>query len=502
MTNDLPLTRREILKAAVKTGVAGGAVGTVLPLVSSRPSRAAPQMQGRPPAEPVYNGWIAAGIPGAGKPLDVRSSNPAIELNIDSCLACGNCSDFCAHVTTVYGRSVPKDEDACIYCGQCTFVCPNDLISEKPHDRDVRRAIADAEKIVVCSTAPAIRVALGELFRMTPGSNVEGKIVQGLKQLGADYVLDATFSADVTTVEEASELLERLEKKEKLPLVTSCCPAWIRFAKLFYPKLLPHISSVKSPIMNQGALVKTYFAEKKKMDPSKIFHVAITPCTAKKAEILLPNMNAAGGVQNHSEQRDVDAVLTCRELGAMFLKEGIQLPKLKDAAYDSAMGKGSGAAMIFGNTGGVAEAAMRTAFQLLNREPPPKDFYELKPVRGYGVVRQATVDLGKRKLNVAIVHGIGRVRTLLEAIQNGETPFDFVEVMACPGGCIGGGGQPRSVMMNDGQLKVLRLKALYQRDVQNDVRTSLENPEVKALYDSFLEKPLGERSKKFLHWEQ
>ncbi|MDR1382443.1 MAG: [FeFe] hydrogenase, group A [Planctomycetaceae bacterium] len=500
MTNDI-LTRREILEAAINTGVAGIAARTVLPLVHSCPSYAAPQMQGTSPAEHAYDGWIAAGQPGNGKPLDVRSSNPAIELNIDSCLACGNCSDFCTHVTTVYGHAIPKGEDACIYCGQCTFVCPNELISEKPHDRIVRRALVDAEKIVVCSTAPAIRVALGELFRMTPGSNVEEKIVQGLRSLGADYVLDATFSADVTTVEETSELLERLEKREKLPLMTSCCPAWVRFAKLFYPQLLPYISSVKSPIMNQGALIKTYFAEKKKIEPSKIFHVAITPCTAKKAEILLSDMNAAGVAQNRPEQRDVDAVLTCRELGAMFIKDGIQLSKLKGAAYDSAMGKGSGAAMIFGNTGGVTEAAMRTAFQLLNHEPPPQDFYELKPVRGYGAVRQATVDLGKRKLNVAIVHGVGRARTLLESIQNGETPFDFVEVMACPGGCIGGGGQPRSVMMNDGQLKVLRLKSLYKRDAQNDVRTSLENPEIKAIYNSFLENPAGECSKKLLHWK-
>jgi ferredoxin hydrogenase len=435
-----------------------------------------------------------------GQSVSISASNPSLQQNPRRCRGCGHCGNYCLNMTTVYARPVPAGEDACIYCGQCLFVCNNGALSEKYHYQQVQSTLTNKDKIVIASTSPAIRVALGEMFRMTPGTNVEGKIVQGLRQMGVHSVLDTTFAADLTVMEEASELVARLsDSNAKLPMFTSCCPAWVRFAKLFYPKLLPNISTAKSPVMMQGAIVKTYFAKQQGIDPANIYHVALTPCTAKKAEILLSDMNASGVYHENASMRDMDVALTCRELGYLFNMARINLPQLSDAAYDPVMGTGSGAGMIFGNTGGVTEAALRTAYWLINKEPPPQEFYELKPVRGLSGVRQATVDLKKRKLNIAIVHGIGVAQTLLDAIQRGTTNFDFVEIMACPGGCIGGGGQPFNRSFTDTQLKTLRSNALYDRDAKNTLRLSYENPEIQAVYDGFLGEPLGKLSHQLLH---
>jgi len=339
------------------------------------------------------------------------------------------------------------------------------------------------------------------MYQLPPGTNVEGKIVGALKQLGVEHVLDVTFSADLTVMEEASELLRRLEGggTRNLPMFTSCCPGWVRFAKLFYPILLPNLSTTKSPILMQGALVKTYFAQKLGIDPAKIVHAALTPCTAKKAEILLPGMNAAGVSLGTPAMRDVDVALTCRELAYLLNENGVNFRQAQDAPYHSLMGTGSGAGMIFGNTGGVMEATLRTAYKLLNDTDPPANFFDLRPVRGWDSVRRATVDLGKHTLNVAVVHGTGRVRPLIESIRTGTQKFDFVEVMACPGGCIGGGGQPFSGNMDAARLKQLRISALYQRDASQAIRLSYDNPEIKAIYSEFLGEPLGEKSKQLLH---
>ena len=437
------------------------------------------------------------GGPGRKAPLPIAADNPAIQHHMNRCKQCGKCQTFCRTTTTVFGQAVPAGEEGCIHCGQCTTYCP--VLTEKFHYPAAAKAITAYDKIVVASTSPAIRVALGEMFRLPPGTNVEGKIVGALKKLGVDYVLDTTFSADVTIMEEAAELLLRLttsDAKHPLPMFTSCCPGWVRFAKLFYPWLLPNLSTAKSPVMMQGALVKTYFAQKMKIDAGKIVHVALTPCTAKKAEILLPGMNAAGVLRKNPGMRDVDIALTCREL-AYLLNEGkVDFAKTPDADYDSLMGAGSGAGMIFGNTGGVMEAALRTAYKVLNGKNPPANFLTLRSVRGMDSVRQASVDLGVRKLNVAVVHGIGKIRPLLETLRTGTRKFDFVEVMACPGGCIGGGGQPVGTGAN---AKQLRLNALYQHDAKREVRLSCDNPEVQTLYEEFLGKPLGERSEKLLH---
>ena len=400
---------------------------------------------------------------------------------------------------TVFGQTVPTGEDACIHCGQCTIFCSR-VISEKYHYHAVAEAIADPDKIVIASTAPAIRVALGEMYGLAPGTDVEGKIVASLKQVGVDTVLDATFSADLIVVEEAMELLLRLNSTESpLPMFTSCCPAWVRFIKLFYPNFLSNLSTLKSPLLTQGALVKTYFAQKTGIDPAKIVHVALTPCTAKKAEILLPEMNASGLSYGKPEMRDVDIALTCREL-ALLLNDGkIDFLQTKDEPYSSLMGTGSGAGIIFGNTGGVMEATVRTAYKLLNDKNPPADFFNLTPVRGFDGVRQANIHLGKRSLNVAVVHGTSEARLFLDAIQNGTQKFDFVEVMACSGGCIGGGGQPVNTNMDAIALKQLRLSALYQRDDNKEIRLSCDNPEIKAIYDEFLGEPFSMKSKELLH---
>ena len=340
------------------------------------------------------------------------------------------------------------------------------------------------------------------MYGLAPGTNVEGKIVGALKKLGVDHVLDVTFSADLAVVEEASELLNRLDKSSSdtpLPMFTSCCPAWVRFAKLFYPALTPNISTVKSPVMMQGALVKTYFAQKTGIDPAKIVHVALTPCTAKKAEILLPGMNAAGIFHENPEMRDVDIALTCREL-AMLLNEGeVNFSEMQETPYHSLMGTGSGAGIIFGGTGGAMEATLRTAYKLLNDKNPPADLYHLTPVRGFEGVRQASVDLGKRTLNVAVVHGTKQVRQFLETIQNGTQKFDFVEIMACTGGCSGGGGQPINRNTNATMLKQSRQNALYQNDTEKEIRLSCDHPQIRTLYDDFLGEPLGKRSKELLH---
>ena len=430
--------------------------------------------------------------------LPIRPDNPSIRLLENRCRYCVRCVRFCRNEVTVFGQAVPPDEDACIHCGQCTLFCPRAIV-EQFHYQNVAAALAYPDKIVVASVAPAVRVALGEMYRLAPGANVEGKIVGSLKKLGVDYVLDLIFSADLTVIEEASELLMRLEKNCRLPMFTSCCPAWVRFVKLFYPALLPNLSTVKSPVMMQGALVKSYFAEKKGIDPAKIVNVALTPCTAKKAEILLPQMNVAGILHGNPEMRDVDFALTCREIAYLQNEGKVDFLQTQDAPYNSFMGSGSGAGIIFGGTGGVMEATLRTAYKLLNAQNPPVDFFNLSPVRGLDSVRRASVCLGKRTLNVAVVHGTKQARPFLESIQNGTQKFDFVEVMACSGGCIGGGGQPVNRNMDATKLIQVRKNALFQHDANKEIRLSCDNPQIRAIYEEFLGEPLGEKSKKLLH---
>jgi len=432
--------------------------------------------------------------------LPISPNNPAIMFHKERCRECARCRDFCRNIA-VFEQFVPENREYCVQCGQCTLYCPS-VITEKYHYQDVARAIADPDKIVIATTAPAIRVAFGEMYGLEPGTNVEGKIVGALKQLGVNYVLDTTFAADLCIMEEASELLHRLKNKRRknLPMFTSCCPGWIQYAKLYYPRLLPNISTCKSPQQMQGALVKTYFAQKQGINPEKIVHVSLMPCTAKKGEMQLKGMNSAGVYHKKKAMRDVDYVLTNRELAYLLNDGNVDFLRARDAQYDSFMGRGSGAGIIFGNTGGVMEAALRSAYKVINGTNPPAGFLDLQPVRGFDSVKQATVDLGAVTLNAAVVHGIHNVKSFIESIQSGAQQFDLIEIMACLGGCIGGGGQPTTPTMEEAaNVRQLRMGALYQQDARQELRLSVDNPDIAQIYSEFLGKPLGKQSHKLLH---
>ena len=440
-------------------------------------------------------------------PLSVRvpieADNPSILRLEDKCIKCGMCKDACTQLMSVHGSytfAQTGGHAICIYCGQCANVCPVDSILERDECPAVQKAIADPEKIVVVSTSPSVRAALGEEFGMEPGAFVEGKMVALLRALGADYVLDTNFAADLTIMEEASELIRRIQTGDRpLPQFTSCCPGWVHFAELYFPELLPYLSTAKSPIGMQGPTVKTYFAQKMGLDPEKIVHVALTPCTAKKFEIRREEMHGAADHLGLPGLRDTDQVITTRELARWARQAGIRWEELPDSAYDSLMGRSSGAGVIFGNTGGVMEAALRTAYDFLTGEPAPESFLQLQPVRGYEGAREATVSIGGLSLRVAVLYGTANARAFLEKIQREGTEYHFVEVMACPGGCIGGGGQPKNLLKDPHEVRQSRIAALYQRDAAMALRTSHENPEIKAVYEQFYGHPLSEMAEKMLH---
>ena len=440
-------------------------------------------------------------------PLSVRvpieADNPSILRREDKCIQCGMCKDACTNLMGVHGTYTLEEtggKAVCIYCGQCANVCPVDSIVERDECPQVRQAIADPDKVVVVSTSPAVRAALGEEFGMEPGAFVEGKMVALLRALGADYVLDTNFAADLTIVEEASELVERIVKKDRpLPQFTSCCPGWVHFTELYYPQLLPHLSTAKSPIGMQGATVKTYFAKKVGLDPKQIVHVTLTPCTAKKFEVRREEMHAAADYHQVAGMRDTDQVITTRELARWAKEAGIQWDTLEDSPYDSIMGRSSGAGVIFGNTGGVMEAALRTAYEYVTGEQAPQSLYELSPVRGYDGVREAQVTMGDLTLNVAVIYGTANARKFLDQLKPEGKQYHFVEVMACPGGCIGGGGQPKNLLRNQDETRKSRMEALYRRDGSMTLRKSHENPDIKEVYEAFYGHPLSEMAEKMLH---
>lgn len=433
----------------------------------------------------------------------IEPDNPSIQRLEFKCIKCGNCKTVCTDyigVCGTYDLKATGDKPICINCGQCANVCPADSITEKIEAYQVMAEIRDAEKIVIFSTSPSVRIALGEEFGMPDGSFVEGKMVALLRKLGADYVLDTNFAADLTIVEEASELLKRITKGTRpLPQFTSCCPAWVKFAETYYPEMLPHISSAKSPIGMQGPTIKTYFAQKMGIDPQKIVNVAVTPCTAKKFEIRRGEMNAAGRHLGMPEMRDMDYVITTRELAMLARDEGIDFAALEDAAYDDLMGQASGAGVIFGNTGGVMEAAVRTAYCYATGKDVPAALYDLQPVRGMEGIREAEVDIDGTKVKLAVVYGTANARKLIEKVKAGEASYHFVEVMACPGGCIGGGGQPKDKEYKGDELRKARIEGLYKRDKDMQLRLSHENPEIKQLYADFYGEPLSELAEQMLH---
>ena len=420
--------------------------------------------------------------------VDVDKNNPSIERDETLCVYCGMCKKTC---------KVP----VCINCGQCANFCPTEAIKEKKSFDKVREIIKNTDKIVVLSTAPAVRVALGEEFDGEEGEYVEGKMVSAIRKLGADYVFDVTFSADLTIVEEASELVRRIQNNGVLPQFTSCCPSWVKFVEMYYPEFRENLSSAKSPISMQSALIKTYFANIKNINPENIISVAVAPCTSKKYEAQREELSSASKYNKTEVSPDTDYVITTRELAEWIKEENIDFNSLEESEFDNLLGKGTGAGVIFGNTGGVMEAALRTAYFYITGKNLPKEQLEFHAVRGMDFVKEACIEINGLEVKVAIVHGIDNARNLLEKIKAGEVTYHFVEVMNCIGGCISGGGQPKITLLKLNETRKKRISSLYSEDERLTRRLSHENPEIKEIYENFLGEPLGEISEELLHTE-
>lgn len=401
-----------------------------------------------------------------------------------------NARGFDTHVSSAFDKDLA--DVSCISCGQCIVNCPTGAIVEKDNTAEVFAAINDPEKFVIVQTAPSIRATLGEAFGMHIGTNVEGKMVAALRRLGFDKVFDTDFAADLTIMEEANELLERVQNGGTLPMITSCSPGWIKYCEHYYPDQIGHLSSCKSPQQMFGAVMKTYYAEKMGIDPKNMFVVGIMPCTAKKFETKRDNQNAAG-------VPDVDVALTTRELARMIETAGIFFPHLPDEQFDMPFGESTGASTIFGATGGVMEAALRTAVEKLTGETLQD--VDFTAVRGMEGVKEAEYDVAGKKIKVAIASGTKNAKVLMDQIKNGTSEYLFIEIMGCPGGCINGGGQPiqHAVVRNFADLKARRAEALYTADRNNAVRKSHENEAVKTLYTEYLGKPGSHKAHEILH---
>ena len=432
----------------------------------------------------------------------IDESTPSIRRDASKCILCRRCVTVCQEVQQVGALCAQErgfdtyigpafgdelGEAACALCGQCINVCPVGALSEKDYTQDVWKAIHDPNKIVVAQDAPAVRAALGEEFGLPPGSLVTGKMLEALRRLGFDVIFDTNFAADLTIIEEGNELLKRVKGGGTLPMITSCSPGWIKFIEHFYPNLLPHLSTCKSPHQMLGALAKTYYAKKAGIDPDKMVTVSIMPCTAKKFECNRPEMRDSGF-------QDVDYVLTTRELARMIKGAGIDFVNLPDGKYDDPLGEYTGAATIFGATGGVMEAALRTVYEVVTGKK--LDNVEFMAVRGLAGVKEATVRIeGLGDVSVAVAHGLGNARKLMDRLSKGKVKYHFIEIMACPGGCVAGGGQPIPV---NNEIRRLRAEALYKED-QGLIRKSHENPSITRIYQEFLKEPLGEKSHHLLH---
>ena len=437
---------------------------------------------------------------------EIDDKSPAVVRDNTKCVLCRRCIAACTdqqsvsvidavnrgfktNISCAFGHSL--NDAPCVYCGQCIVACPTGALIEKDDTRKVLDAIADPDKKVFVFAAPAIRVTLGEAFDMPPGSIVTGKLAAVLRRMGFDGVYDMTLTADLTIMEEAHEFLERVKSGGKLPLITSCSPGWVKFCEHYFPELVDNMSSCKSPRQMFGAILKTYFAEKNGLDPKDVFVVSIIPCTAKKFEVLRDNQAAAG-------VPDVDAAITTRELARMIKADGIDFANLDDEEFDNPFGIGSGAGVIFGATGGVLEASLRTASHWLDENFEVINFNE---VRGPAGIRRATYKIAGMDVKVAVASGLANARELLDAVERGEEDLHMIEIMACPGGCINGGGQPNQSdsVRNTVDLIAARTKAVYEADEGLPLRKSFENPEIKVLYDECLGVPGSEKAHELLH---
>lgn len=435
--------------------------------------------------------------------IPIDPANPSIVRDDRKCILCGQCLEVCEKVQTVYGYyELPVKKDiTCVNCGQCTLWCPTAAITERDENQNVLQALNDPNLHVVIQTAPATRVSIGEEFGLLPGSVVEGKQVAALKKLGFNAVFDTNFTADVTIMEEATELLHRMDQGGSLPQFTSCCPGWVKFCEYYYTDLLGNLSSVKSPQQILGVLAKTYYSEKQGILPENIVSVAVMPCTAKKFECRRPEMNAAGKQAGKSGMQDVDMILTTRELARLIKSRNIDLNRLENAEYDHLMGESSGAGVIFGATGGVMEAAVRTLYFLVTKQRPPEELLQFSAVRGLSGVKEAEVRIpGKGNLKVAVCHGLKNARIILEKVRAGNSPWSFIEFMGCVGGCIGGGGQPRISLTSMDEVKQARIAGLYELDGRvYKKRASFENQKVQTLYEDYLGYPGSELAETLLH---
>ncbi|HPT01452.1 MAG TPA: NADH-dependent [FeFe] hydrogenase, group A6 [Bacteroidales bacterium] len=458
-------------------------------------------------------------VPFSKKFIDI--SSPSITKDTSKCIRCQRCVRTCAELQAVSALAVinkgsqqtistflnkPMNDVVCTNCGQCINRCPTGALYERNYIEDVWNAIYDPNKFVVVQTAPATRVAVGEDLGFEPGNRVTGKMVAALRKIGFNKVLDTDFTADLTIMEEGTELLTRLKKAivdkdetVKLPMMTSCSPGWIKFQEHMFPELLPNLSTCKSPQQMFGALAKTYYADKINIKAENMVVVSIMPCTAKKFECNRPEMRDSGF-------KDVDYVLTTRELAMMIKQAGIDFEKLEDQQYDSILGESTGAAVIFGATGGVMEAALRTAYEIVTGNEVPFTNLNIKPVRGMEGVKEASIKIKNAKpewsflegvdVNVAVAHGLANAKRLMEAVESGNTNYHFIEIMGCPGGCIGGGGQP---IPTSPEIRRKRAEAIYEEDMGMPIRKSHENPEVAEVYQEYLGHPCGHQSHELLH---
>ncbi len=453
--------------------------------------------------------------------IEIDKSSWSIEKDDSKCIRCQRCVRTCAELQHVNALTashkgnemkistfmdLPFNEVVCTNCGQCVNRCPTGALTERRYFDDVWEAIGNPEKHVVMNTAPSVRVALGEMLGYEVGTRVTGKMVTAMRKMGADSVLDTDFSADLTIIEEGHELLTRLKKalvegdqSIKLPMITSCSPGWVKFIEHMFPDYLGHLSTCKSPQQMFGALTKTYYAEKKGIDPKDIVSVAIMPCAAKKYEANRPEMNDSG-------YRDIDAGLTTREFGLMIKQAGLNFKNLEDSDFDSIMGESSGAGVIFGATGGVMEAALRTAYAVVTGRDVPFENLNITAVRGTDGIRAASIKIDHClpewsflegvDLNVAVAHGLKNARIIMDEVAAGKSTYHFIEVMGCPGGCIGGGGQP---IPTNAEIRAKRIQAIYDEDMSKPIRKSHENPEIIKVYEEYLGEPLGEKSHELLH---
>ena len=439
---------------------------------------------------------------GETKDHAIDISSASMERDPAKCILCGRCVRVCHEiqkvgaidftnrgfnsiVTTPYNKGLNVSD--CILCGQCILVCPTAALSEKSSVKEVSNALNDKSKYVIVQVAPAVRATLGEEYNFPLGTDVTGQLVTGLRRLGFKKVFDTNFAADLTIMEEATELITRIKENKNLPMFTSCCPGWVKFAEQNFPEILPHVSSCKSPHEMEGAVLKTYYAKKMGINPKDIFVVSIMPCTVKKFESERTELS-------EDTQQDVDAVLTTRELVRFFKMVGIEFEGLPQDSFDNPLGESTGAAAIFGTSGGVMEAALRTAYFKLTGKALEK--IEFESIRGSNGFKEAVINIEGTELHIAVVNGIGNVREVIDEIKQGKSKYQFIEVMACPGGCINGGGQP---IHQKPEKVVKRMKALYEIDIESKNRKSYENESVKALYKEYFIEPNSHKAHEILH---